>query len=104
LVHTYVMAAADYTGTAVAECNVTVGVRLETEGEVVCGGYSPYFLVESDAALATGREVHGQPKKLAEVSLEVRGDLVVGEARRNGIAVVTTTLPYRQRQVSAEAI
>jgi acetoacetate decarboxylase len=104
LVHVYTMASADFTGRAVSEASVTVGVRLEVDGEELVGGYTPYFVVESDAALATGREVYGQPKKVGEVSLAVRGDLIVGEARRNGIRVITTTLPYRQHRVEPDAI
>jgi len=36
----------------------------------VLGAYSPYFWVESDRAMAGGREFHGQPKRIAEVTLE----------------------------------
>lgn len=95
LVHVYEIGSADYAGEAIRECNVMVGARLESGGSDIQGGYSPYFLVNSDAALAAGREVHGQPKKIAEVNLEARGDLFVGEVRRNGISVVTATLPYK---------
>ncbi len=51
--------------------------------------------------VAHGREVHGQPKKLASLKLETRGDLIVGEVERNGITVLTATLPYKQRVVDA---
>ena len=36
----------------------------------VQGAYSPYFWVESDRAMAGGREFHGQPKRIADVALE----------------------------------
>jgi hypothetical protein len=42
--------------------------------------------------LAHGREVHGQPKKIGEPLLEIRGDLMVGIVRRNGIDVLTGTI------------
>lgn len=45
-----------------------------------------------------GREVHGQPKKLADVALESRGDLTVGRVVRNGIDIITATTPCKQRR------
>jgi acetoacetate decarboxylase len=33
--------------------------------------------------MAGGREFHDQPKRLAEVSLEMRGDLIVGTVTRH---------------------
>ena len=45
-------------------------------------------------------EVHGQPKKLARVNLELRGDLLVATVERNGIEVLTATLPYKVRRAS----
>lgn len=64
---------------------------------VIRGAYSPLLLLSTDGGLATGREVYGQPKKLGEPRLEVRGDLVVGVAARNGIDVATVTTPYKQQ-------
>ena len=43
--------------------------------------------------------MHGQPKKLASLKLETRGDLIVAEVERNGITILTATLPYKQRAV-----
>lgn len=63
----------------------------------VRGAYSPLLLLTTDGGQATGREVYGQPKKLGEPRLEVRGDLVVGVAARNGIDVVTATTPSKQQ-------
>ena len=82
------------------EVNVMVGARYDRPGDPagsVTGSYSPYFFVDSDRAMAGGREFHGQPKRMAEVGLEVRGDLIVGTLRRNGIDVFTGTLPYKSR-------
>ena len=42
--------------------------------------YSPFLVLESDAAVAAGREAYGQPKKAGQVCLEGRGDLLVGGA------------------------
>ncbi len=67
-------------------------------GETTEGGYSIGQYLDSDVGVAHGREVHGQPKKLAAPKLETRGDLVVGEVERNGITILTATLPYKQRR------
>jgi acetoacetate decarboxylase len=75
------------------EVNVMVGATLPGRET---GSYSPYLFLSSDVGVAHGREIHGQPKKLAEPRLEARGDLVVGTLARNGIDVLTGTMPYKQ--------
>jgi acetoacetate decarboxylase len=85
-------------GADIHECNVMVAVRLETPAGVITGAYSPYFFLDSDRAVAVGREVQGQAKRLADVRLETRGDLVVGTVTANGIDVLTGTLPYKVRE------
>jgi acetoacetate decarboxylase len=69
------------------EANVMVAARL---GDLT-GCYSPYFWVTSDRAMVGGREFHGQPKRIGQVSLEHRGDLVVGTLANNGIDFFTGT-------------
>lgn len=95
LIHIYHMHDVEWLG-EYGECNVMVGARLPETGEE--GAYSPYLFLDSDTGLAHGREVHGQPKKWAEPRLEVRGDAWVGTVTRNGIEVVTGTLPYKQKR------
>ena len=65
---------------------------------VARGGFSPYLFLNSDAGLAQGREVHGQPKKWGYPRVEFRGDLVVGILERNGIDVVTATMVYKHHR------
>jgi acetoacetate decarboxylase len=71
-------------------------------GSDVRGAYSPYIMLSTDGGLATGREIYGQPKKLGSPSLEARGDLMVGIAARNGIDVVTGTMPYKPAEGAIE--
>ncbi|MFO1149950.1 MAG: acetoacetate decarboxylase [Alsobacter sp.] len=78
------------------ESNVMVGCRYAPSGQA--GGYSPYLFLSSEAGVAHGREVHGQPKKHGEPSLETQGDAWVGRVARNGIDVLTGTLAYKQRR------
>jgi acetoacetate decarboxylase len=96
LAHLYRMPDTDFLGAA-HECNVMVGARLAGDGEPIEGGFTTGQYLDSDVGVAHGREVHGQPKKLAALALETRGDLVVGEVERNGITILTATLPYKQR-------
>ena len=91
-------------GAGIHECNVMVGVRLETARGTVTGSYSPWFFLDNDRAIAQGREVQGQPKRAAVVGLETRGDLVVGTVVANGIDVLTGTLAYKQRPASLDEI
>jgi acetoacetate decarboxylase len=44
-----------------------------------------------------GREIHGQPKKLADPGWSSRRP-IVGTLQRNGIDVVTGTMPYKQER------
>jgi acetoacetate decarboxylase len=98
LAHTYLMADTDFIGRA-HECNVMFGARYRgADGTAVEGGYSMGLYLDSDVGVAHGREVHGQPKKLAALRLDVRGDLLVAEVERNGITILTATLPYKQRR------
>jgi acetoacetate decarboxylase len=96
LAHIYRMPDVDFIGAA-HECNVMVGARFGAAEAAVEGGYSTGLYLDSDAGVAHGREVHGQPKKLASLKLETRGDLVVGEVERNGITILTATTVHKQR-------
>jgi len=91
-IHIYRMNDTDWLG-PYAETNVMFGAALPGKAE---GAYSPYLFLSSEVGVAHGREIHGQPKKLATPRLEFRGDLIVGTVKRNGIDVVTATMPYKQ--------
>jgi acetoacetate decarboxylase len=69
----------------------------ELPGKAV-GSYSPYLFLSSDVGVTHGREIHGQPKKLGNPKIDFRGDLIVGNLERNGIDVVTGTMPYKQQE------
>jgi acetoacetate decarboxylase len=58
--------------------------------------YSPFLVLESDGAVAAGRELYGQPKKYGQVSLAADGDLLVGRVARNGIEIATATTVWKQ--------
>lgn len=93
-IHLYRMHDADWFG-AYGESAVHLPVEHERSGTT--GVYAPFLFVESDGAVAAGREIYGQPKKQGEISLGPDGDLLVGRLRRNGIDVATLTMPYKQR-------
>jgi acetoacetate decarboxylase len=94
LVHIYNMKDVEWLG-SYGECNVMIGARY---GDKQYGGYSPYLFLNSDAGLAQGREVHGQPKKFANPSITLRRDLLVGVVERNGIDIITGTMGYKHRR------
>ena len=91
-IHIYKMNDTDWTG-PYSEANVMYGAELPG---IAAGGYSPYLFLSSEVGVAQGREVHGQPKKLAKPELEFRGDLIVGTVNRNGIDIITGTMAYKQ--------
>ncbi len=92
-VHIYRMNDTEWLG-PYGEANVMFGCELPGKAH---GAYSPYLALSSDIGVAHGREIHGQPKKLALPTLELRGDLIVGTVARNGIDVITATMAYKQR-------
>ncbi len=94
MIHVYRMNDTDWLG-PYREVNVMFGAELPGRER---GSYSPYLFLSSDVGVTHGREIHGQPKKLAEPRLEVRGDLIVGTLSRNGIDVVTGTMPFKQER------
>lgn len=92
MIHVYKMNDTDWLG-PYHEVNVMVGAALPGKAT---GAYSPWLFLSSDIGVAHGRELHGQPKKLGNPKLEFRGDLIVGSLERNGIDVLTGTMPYKQ--------
>ncbi len=48
--------------------------------------------------------MHGQPKKLAAVSVQTRGDLVVATVERNAIGIITVTTPYKKERGSLDQL
>lgn len=99
IIHIYHMNDSDWFG-QYYESAVQIPVRLPggEAGTEIVGAYSPYLYLQSDGAVATGREIYGQPKKGGEPKLEVRGDLFVGTVSRNGIDVITVTMAYKQQR------
>jgi len=99
LVHLYRMHDSDWFG-VYGESAIQIPARHDASGTV--GAFSPLLFVESDGAVAAGREIYGQPKKAAQIALGPEGDLLVGRVTRNTIEVLTATTPYKQRTATAE--
>lgn len=94
-VHLYKMTDTDFFG-PYEESAVQVDVTIPATE--VRGAYSPYLFLNSDGAIAAGREVYGQPKKYGKPSLTVDQDLIVGTIKRNGIRFLRVTTPYKQQR------
>jgi acetoacetate decarboxylase len=97
LIHIYEMNDTDGFG-SYNESAVQVAAVYTPTGER--GFYSPYLFLDSDGGVAAGREIYGQPKKLGFPKIEVRQDLVVGTVARNGIDIITMTMPYKIQALS----
>ena len=91
-------------GSDMLECNVMIGARLRTRDASIAGAFSPFFFLDNDRAIALGREVQGQPKRLAIISLEDRDDLHVGTVAMNGIEILTGTMAYKSAPAPPEAV
>lgn len=62
----------------------------ETKEEEV-GVHFAYNYVDTDVALAAGREIWGYPRKLADISLKVKGSTVVGTTTRDKTTILKAT-------------
>lgn len=93
-IHLYRMNDTDYFG-SYSESAVQVDVHIP--GTAVRGAYSPYLFLNSDGAIAAGREVYGQPKKYGQPKIRVKQDLLVGTVKRNGVRFLRVTTPYKQK-------
>lgn len=68
----------------------------DVNGEM--GYYIPYIYVTQDAAMASGREIAGAPKKLAEIEMNRKLDVVEGTLERpSGKRLLTMELKPEER-------
>jgi acetoacetate decarboxylase len=66
------------------------------------GAFSPFLFVESDAAIAAGREIYGQPKKHGEIELRAEGGTLVGRLGRDGSNILTVQMPLKDTRATPE--
>ena len=88
----------------VQEANIMTGVKVSTPGGDHFGGFSTNLYISSDVGLSQGREIHGQPKKFGNTTIEVRGDTIVSEICRNGITIARSTTPYKYQKADIEEL
>jgi acetoacetate decarboxylase len=60
-------------------------------GEDEIGVYFPHNYVDTDIAMAMGREVWGYPRKLAEIKMEWSGETLVATTKRGGTTILKAT-------------
>ena len=68
------------------------------------GGFTHAMYLDSEAGIASGRELLGFPKVLAQPKLEVRNDALVGTLDYNGVRVATATMAYKYKPMDLEAV
>jgi acetoacetate decarboxylase len=100
VVHVYWMHDAEWFG-VYGESAFQIPVRLPDGARAM---YSPFLVLGSDSAVATGRELYGQAKKDGEVELRPNGDLLVGRVSRNGIDILTATMCFKQVAAPPDAL
>ncbi|KWE50964.1 acetoacetate decarboxylase [Burkholderia ubonensis] len=70
----------------------------------VAGGFTHAMYLDSEAGIASGRELLGFPKVLAQPKLEVRNDALVGTLDYNGVRVATATMAYKYTALDHAAV
>ena len=66
------------------------------------GSYVHSMYLDCDPPIAAGREIWGFPKKLAEPSLKVEKDTLVGVLRFGPVAVAVATMGYKHRAIDLD--
>lgn len=72
--------------------------------EGVPGGYTHAMYLDNLAGIASGRELLGFPKILAQPKLEVHNDCLVGTLDYNGLRVATGTMAYKYNALDLAAV
>jgi acetoacetate decarboxylase len=70
----------------------------------VHGGYTHAMFLNDEGPIAGGRELWGFPKKLANPSLQVQVDTLVGTLDYGPVRVVTGTMGYKHRSLPQEPV
>ena len=68
------------------------------------GSYTHCMFLDDEAPIAGGRELWGFPKKLANPSLKVEKDTLVGTLDYGSVRVATGTMGYKHRTLDAPQI
>jgi len=68
------------------------------------GGYVHAMYLNDDSPIAGGREIWGFPKKLAEPSLRVEKDTLLGTLDYGPVRVATGTMGYKHKELDSEEI
>jgi acetoacetate decarboxylase len=68
------------------------------------GAFTHAMYLDSEAGIASGRELLGFPKVLAQPRLEVRNDALVGTLDYNGVRVATATMAYKYQTLDLAAV
>jgi len=104
MIHNYFMPDVEGMG-VVEETNVMIGVSVKNlHGDEFKGGFSTNLLISSDVGLAQGREIHGQPKKLGNTTLEVTSGSIVGTVYRAKNMVAKVKSSYKTQESSIEQL
>lgn len=70
----------------------------------VAGGYVHSMFLNDEAPIAGGREIWGFPKKLADPSLRVEKDTLIGTLDVGSVRVATGTMGYKYRELDHASV
>src|SRR3981081_4931227 len=68
------------------------------------GGYTHCMFLDDEPPMAGGRELWGFPKKLANPTLHVEIDTLVGTLDYGPVRVVTATMGYKHKEADLAAV
>jgi acetoacetate decarboxylase len=68
------------------------------------GSYVHAMYLDDEAPIAAGREIWGYPKKLANPSLKIKNELLIGKLDYDTCTVVTATMGYKHQTLDPKNI
>lgn len=81
----------------------SASVMLRARYRDIEGSYCLTMPMGTDAAVVFGRELYGEPKKVANISLHRQGDRAEGTVERYGITYITLRAELREEMPAGEA-
>ena len=85
------LAVLEYPKTTIGPYNEAYAL-VQAKCEDVSGWFNPFMWVDTDDALAAGREIWGFPKKIADIKVLKEEEQVKGVVERRGIKIIDTVV------------
>ncbi|MEM2958978.1 MAG: acetoacetate decarboxylase family protein [Candidatus Jordarchaeaceae archaeon] len=95
---------ANFPKTTLKQSYHEAAIFLDTLFEGKPGNYCLTMPVDNDMAMVQGRELVGFPKKMAEISLEKKGERILGKVTRRGVEILKIQASLTGQKLKPEQV